>query len=476
MILTLLFLLMCVACVSAAVRTPQWFWTVNVGSIVLVQWGAAALHQNAEAINVGPFLGRVTDPALLGILVGVLYHAHRDDQEERGLQFVSRSPVGGITLCIFLFMAIKLLLSILFRSEDIMSTYGVSHSAGGIIAAAGDLRDSLAPFLPLLYVYAVRKSRDIRLLGWPTVVLVGILLLRAALGILIPDSGSVSDVADAQKRFIPSEDAINLTIFGFLLLFLRVQGLSRFWPPTLGGVALVVATLANHRSQWLALAAGLATLLLIVAFGPPIGRNPKPLRVGIAIALLTVATLVPASMYVAENRRGTLLPKFLGTRLLAFTDPSRDPDANFRERIWRSQIDQVGSDWLWGRPFGARAETLIGGRWYRSPSHSAYVSIYGTGGVILCVLTLLFWYRVVQIAWLRLLRHRRDKPMWPALVALTTSAYSLAYGSAYYFPLLGPALAVILTFDISPDPIAVNPPCYRTFKGPDVYLDSLEKA
>jgi hypothetical protein len=421
-------------------------------------------------------LGRATDPALLGMLIGSIYYARRDDHAGRGLQFLTRSPVGGITFCIFLFMAIKLLLSILFRNEDIMETYGVSHSAGGIVAAVGDLRDNLAPFLPLLYVYAARKSRELRLLGWPIVVLVGILLLKAALGILIPGSGSVATgVADPQERFIPSGDAIDLTTFGFLLFFLPVERLSRTSLSAMGVVALVVATVANHRSQWLALVAGLAVFLLILAFGPPIVRNLKPLRIGIAVALMTVAVLVPVGIYAAENRSGTLLPRFLVTRLLAFTDPSRDSDADFRERIWSSQIGQVGSDWPWGRPFGARAVTIWKGHWFSLPSHSAYISIYAAGGVILCVLTLLFWCRVVQIALRRLSRHQRDEPLWPAVMALVTTACSLAYGTAYYFPLLGPALAAILSFDYLPDPISVGPQRYYTFDGPDVNSEVLEK-
>jgi hypothetical protein len=255
-----------------------------------------------------------------------------------------------------------------------------------------------------------------------------------------------------------------------------VQGISRSWLSAIGVVALVVATIANHRSQWLGLICGLAVFLLIVVFAPPIVRNPKPLRVGIVVALLTIAVLVPAGMYATENRSGTLLPEFLVKRLYAFTDPSRDPDADFREKVWRSQIDQVGGDWPWGLPFGARTETLMKGRWFSVPAHSAYVSIYESGGVILCVLTLLFWYRVVQIALLRLLRHRFQEPIWPALLALTTTACSLAFGSAYFFPLLGPALAVILTFDYVPDPIPASPPPYRTLKEPDVYSGALERA
>jgi hypothetical protein len=491
MILTLLFALMCVACVYAAVRTPQWFWTVTVGSAILLERCGLALHQG-PSVKLGPLTTRVTDPAILAVLVGSIYHAHRDNQDEHGFQFLTRSPVGGITLCIFLFMAIKLLFSILFRSEDILASRIVSHTAGGIVAAVGDLRETLVPFLPLIYVYAARKSRDLQLLGWPIIVLVGILLANAAVGVVINGisgepqgptvvlsavlSGSAAASPDPEQRFIASEDAINLTIFGILLFFLPVQGISRSWLSAIGVVALVVATIANHRSQWLGLICGLAVFLLMVVLAPPIVRNPKPLRIGIVVALLTVAVLVPAGMYATENRSGTLLPEFLVKRLYAFTDPSRDPDADFREKVWRSQIDQVGGDWPWGLPFGARTETLLKGRWFSVPAHSAYVSIYVSGGAILCALTILFWCRVAQIALLRVLRHRLNERIWPALLALTTIASSLAYGTAYFFPLLGPALAVILTLDDSPDPISVNPPCYRTFKGPDVYLGHLEKA
>ncbi len=443
--LTSLFLVLCVACVYVSLRYPEWFWTATIGSTALLGVAAAAAHQNPDSIQLGFLSGRSTDPAVLAVLVGTVYHT-RKDPERWGAQFLTRSPVGLIAFAMCAFLLIKVLFSLMFRYDDIMASRGVSHAVGGIIAALGDVRDILLPYIPLVYVYAARKSRDFKLLGRPFIVLVLILLAKGLIGVLTPGNVPAGST-DVEHRFLPSDDAIHLTIFGFALFFLPVQKVGRSRLVLLGVTALIVATLANHRSQWLGLLAGLAVFLLIHTFGPRIVKNAKIVRVGFTAGLLLMAIIGIVAVHIVQDGNTRLLPSYLVKRLYAFTDPSRDPDADFREKLWQSRIEQVGDDWPWGRPFGARPETLMRGIWFPLPSHSAYVSMYEAGGVIFCFLAFLFWGRVVQVAWMGLARHQGSRPVWPPALALITAATSLAYGTAYFFPMLAPAFVVMLTFE-----------------------------
>ena len=443
---TLTFLVMSFACVYVAIRWPHWFWTTLVGSGAAIQMVAAVLHQKSTSIDVGPLSARSTDPAVLGVLVGSIYHARRD-RRFQGLQFLTRNPAGILVLSMLTFMFVKILVSVLFRSDDIMTSRIASHALGGLVAAVGDLRDELLPFLPIVFVYAARKSRNLRLLGDPILVLVLILLFKAMVGLFLPDPG----FGDTERRYITSEEAITLTIFGFVLLFLPVSRLGRRTTALLGVVALTVATLANHRSQWLAVAMGIVILGVVVSLGPPMVRNPKSVRLAMTAGGILLAILVPVALQAMESKGSdSVLPPFLVKRLYAFTNPAQDPDSNWRQRLWKSRIEAVGDDWPWGRPFGARPDTLLDGKWTSVPDHSAYVSMYEIGGVIFCTIAGLFWLRLLQIAALRLLRHGQGAVLWPAAIVMTTTAASLSYGSAYLFPLMGPALAAIMVFSTDP--------------------------
>jgi hypothetical protein len=77
------------------------------------------------------------------------------------------------------------------------------------------------------------------------------------------------------------------------------------------------------------------------------------------------------------------------------------------------------------------------------PDHSAYVSLYEMGGVILCVLVGLLWIRILQIAITRILRGKTIEEFWPPVVSLMIAACSLGFGTGYEFPLVGPALAIV---------------------------------
>jgi hypothetical protein len=73
--------------------------------------------------------------------------------------------------------------------------------------------------------------------------------------------------------------------------------------------------------------------------------------------------------------------------------------------------------------------------------------MFELGGVILGGLVFLFWGRLLQIAAGRVLRETEPARLWAATAAIMVIVASLAYGTAYTFPDIGPALALILVLD-----------------------------
>jgi hypothetical protein len=439
---TLLFLVLTLLAVYLACRRPPWFWAVFAGGPVLLAILGDFQHLDVYDIPIGPLQMRATDIGFIGVVAGVLYHGR-----STGLRFLSKKAGGRILGVIALFLILKVIFSVVACGDQIAANRTASHAAGGLVAAVGDLRDGLLALIAPLYVYASRRSRELRTLGWPIVVATCLLLLKAAVGIGI--TGRIwTGVNDTDQRYIASYDAITLTFLGWMLLFLPIPRLKPVFARTLGCVALIVATVANHRSQWMAIAAGFMVLLPVLMLGRPVLRNPKLSRValsGAAFALVaTLATLF--SLNDLSTRRSPLL-EAITVRLYAVTNPQKDPTAKWRDEIWTDRIEQIGNNWPWGRTLGDRLDTLVQGQWLNLPDHNAYVAMFELGGAILCGLALLFWGRLLQIAGRRVLRETEPARLWAATAAIMVTVASLAYGAAYPFPDIGPALALILVLD-----------------------------
>ena len=97
-----------------------------------------------------------------------------------------------------------------------------------------------------------------------------------------------------------------------------------------------------------------------------------------------------------------------------------------------------------GRLLGDRQQTLMNGTWLAVPNHNAYLTTFELGGVLLLGLMITLWGGLVIEAIKRMRANRRSSASWAPGVALAVIAASLAFGIAYDFPLIGPALATVL--------------------------------
>jgi hypothetical protein len=426
-------LLFSVLAVYVACFRPAWVWTMLIGSslvLELLSFGSGGL------IYVGGLQLRIGDPALFGVVIGTFYFLHRSS-----IGVLRRKPLILTLLLILGYLLLKVVWSLVFGQQTLASNQVASHALGGLVATVGELRDDLPAFLIPLYVYVAPGSRDLKKIALPLLVAAGLILMRAAGFIAI--TGQIWS-NNAEFRYVTAQEAIDLTVISFILLFITVPRVPKFWSRSIAGVALFTATFANHRSQWVGLAAGGAVLVVAILGGRPFIGNRKVNRLVFSSVILfsvgIAAAFTALGDYIARNS----LLSALSVRLYAITQPTKDADASWRQAIWHDRIQQVGENWPWGRFLGDRRLTLFHGSWLAVPDHSAYVTIYELGGVILCCLVGVFWVLVI-ITSLRFLRVANTaEQIWPPVIALSITACSLAFGSAYDFPLLGPVFSVIL--------------------------------
>jgi hypothetical protein len=289
---------------------------------------------------------------------------------------------------------------------------------------------------------------------WPFAVAIGAILLVAA--IRIAEAGQIWSNS-GEVRFLGADEALTLALLGFVLPFLGSSGPGRTALRALAFVAVAVAVLANSRSVWLGVSLGAVPLLLLIVFGKVQLSRDRTVR-----TLYTLAIALALVMGLAIVFFGNLaLQSFsdstgIGQRLLAITDPARDPDAAWRQELWKARVEQVGDDWLWGRQLGDRRLTLVGTTWVAFPNHNAYVTSFELGGLFLLGLVTAYWGALAAKA-VKLLRMNSSPSFsWQPALALVIIAMSLGYSVAYDFPSIGAAVATILLLNASGAPLFTN--------------------
>ncbi len=433
--MVLIALLIAAAVVSfAAIRSPRWFWATFASAPTALTIIGPLILLDPDHILLGPLQLRVWDPSAFGLLIGILYHFRG-----QGLRPLLREPGGMILRLVCGFLLLKVLMAVLFRDSTAANVVANSL-AGGSIAALGEIRDSfLAVFAPIYAILTVRKQTA-RYMGMPALFTVGIILLRAVTQ--IATTGTVWD-SSAEFRFINANEAVTLTILSLLLFFLSVNtSRSRAVFRSFACVGVVVALVANHRSEWVAAAAGFAVLSVLILSGKlTIGR--RGLAAPICIALLA-SLLIVAGVTAFSTVDNQLLAGSTGMqkRMLAVIDPSQDANASWRQDLWRDRIAQVGDNWLWGRQLGDRQLSYAGNYWTTVPNHNAYVTAFELGGLTMLTLMVLFFGTLARAA-MQLLRMKNSTSWQPAL-ALGIIAMCLGFGVAYDFPTIGPAIATLL--------------------------------
>jgi hypothetical protein len=387
-------------------------------------------------ISMGSVTLRTTDPGALGLLIGILYHARSG-----GLRQLRRQPGGAVLRVIVVFLVIKVLATFMFSGNSIESNAVANPLGGGLVAALGEVRDDLLAVL--LPVYVIVSSRHLKLsrMVVPFLAAIGIILVKALLTIV--DTGQIWS-STAENRFIGASEAITLTFLGFIIFFVPAAARRQRFFRFTACIAFIVALVANHRSQWLACILGVSVLLFLFMAGKLTLLKHRQSR-GLWTMAVPIAIMIGLAIMYSGNQStlgsGTT---GIGTRALAFTDPASDPDAAWRMALWLGRIEDANAHWAVGRFLGARPLTLLKGNWTAVPSHNAYLSAYDIGGVLLLGLVIALWGALVIEAIKGIRAAGPPSITWAPAVALGVVSASLAFGVAYDFPLIGPALATTL--------------------------------
>lgn len=447
----ILFALLVVGIVAAytACARPNWFWATFACAPFLIRIVAAAGNVNPNLIAVGPVSLRDADPCTLALVIGILYHGRK-----QGLRALRRQPGGMILVLICSFLAIKVVLAMMFGSASIASNEIANHSLGGAVAAVGEVRDSFMGLIAPIYAVLTARRLKVSSMTSPLVVAAGAILLVA--GIRITASGQMWST-NGEFRFLGADEAMMLALLSFVMPFLGPSGRALTARRVFAFVALAVAFLANSRSVWLGALLGGAILLLLMVLGKVRLSRNRSVRAlytfAITLALVTgLASVFSGSLGLQSFSEST----GIGQRLLAITNPDSDPDASWRQELWRARVEQVGDDWLWGRQLGDRQLSLVGRTWVTFPNHNAYVTAFELGGVFLFGLVIFYWGALAVRAVQLLRMNSPPSVSWQPALALAIVAMSLGYSVAYDFPAMGAALATILLINASSPPLFTN--------------------
>jgi hypothetical protein len=422
-----------------ACTRPEWFLPAFIAFPTILEVIIIASGGDASLIAAGPVTLRMVDPSALALLFGIMYHSynHRPGRHLwRGAKL--------FTILIAVFLGVKVVLAVLSGSlgdTDVVANAVANKLGWGGVAALGEVRDDFLSLLVPLYVVVCGNRLKLYRLLTPMLVAMIIIVLKAVINIAM--SGQVWS-SDGRFRYITADEAVTLTIFALCIFLLLKRGGGTRIKQGFAIACFLLALLANHRSQWLAASLGCAVLLLVLASGkwsPFRNRTTgEVLRVVVALAMLGA---IGAASLLSIHRGVTDISGTSG-RLTAFTDPERDPTASWRLRLWTDRLEQSREHIILGRQLGDRRPSLIDGAWLYVPNHNAYVTAIELGGISLLTIVVIFWGSLVLDALRQLKGAARHSRYNAPAVALAVSVASLSFATAYDFPLLGPAVALLL--------------------------------
>lgn len=419
-----------------AFKRPWWFISFALIFPVLYDIGMVAqgLTDEYALVYLGPIGIRATDPVAAGLVLGL------------ASALPSRKRLGRLKTTDswpFLLICSYILLKVISSTLQGVPTGIGNQLGGGVVAALGEARDAFLPLLFPLY-FAMFIDRDSIRGGFLFMAATAgsAILLRTLAFVLA--TGAVWGI-DPEYRYIRASDAISLTIVGFFLLMVPCRNEGKKFPRWLGAFLVILATLANHRSQWLGLLLGSGAYLMLYALG--VGRDisvrTKIYYISFAMILLPffilLTPLETVEQFLKDNSE-------VAVRLRALTDYEQDDDSSWRYQLWTARVNYVGRDWLSGRQLGDRRPVILHNTVVTVPNHSTYVTLYELGGALMCSLYFVAISILVKRTWKRLLA-RNSSPFDRAFLNFSVVSIICLHGwmIAYdMYSMLGIMIGVLL--------------------------------
>ena len=235
-------------------------------------------------------------------------------------------------------------------------------------------------------------------------------------------------------RFITSYESL---IISFALLALIVSNMSR--NVFLKGVVIknvtLIALLAaviftQHRSVWVAMAAGLVYACLLL----------RRLSIKLVLAGIVVLLLMVFLAPFIENTLSVDIFESVRKSAAFITNPSSDPTGSWRVIGWKQEIEAAMKNPIFGQGLGGYSSWVANRKLLRVAVHNGYIMYFSKFGLIGCVLffTGLFcWYRGM-ISYLRLEKNKLNKFLGQIILVciFTHLIYSIFYSFSIFFWIL----------------------------------------
>lgn len=300
----------------------------------------------------------------------------------------------------------------------------------GLIAAFGEMRDLFSPIFLILYVviYLDPKSfrRAMSLIAMMAPLSIGVISLFNIIRI-----GGVRFDSAGRDRFIGAGTSLILAFAAFYLLLVaggRRERRSYF--VALSFALFGIVGMSNHRSVWLATAAGLGTFGILLALSWIPVRNISYWYVALLTTSALFCGIIVLCLSSVGNQGSITGVATLDERLGAFTNSRNDANASWRMKLWEERLRELGSNWFFGRPMGARVAVEIGGQERMEGDHNAYVSMFETGGAVLLSLYALGLSLAIRQSriWIRVRDDNQQRMRALVIVGLVAShVYFVAY-------------------------------------------------
>lgn len=291
-----------------------------------------------------------------------------------------------------------------------------SASTSGIVSSVGEFKRTFQAFLVVPYICIFfRTPRQQRVLLYTLLTLSFIMI---AIGLW---NGGIKEqfAISSKTRWLVAQSNLALLWGAIALLIVRRQDLLKGRIATysvLMLLAIVLTIVCNHRSVWMAGAAGFVALLL---------TDQLSISTAVKVGLVTLCALIGLDFAYA----GVDLFEFIQSRLTAFTSVQNDPTANWRLEVWTEALRQSREHWFLGKGLGSYFSLeLTGGRTATTSLHNLYIQLYYQLGVV----GLLLYLGQLSTTYWFLWRARRAGQGPIEAVIVTTAIIVLSGASVFY--------------------------------------------
>ena len=383
------------------------YLALNHPSLTVILFVILSLYARSLE-SVFPFLDRTVtvssinirfwDPIIFGMIFALVWKIPSGDRRVQ-TAFRKSFPFLGI-LFLILFLQI-------FRT---IGNFGF-NTLGEFRTYYGQL--ILVPYLCAFMTTPEKRLRMLKVLLWISFLMIPVSIINA---LFSPSAefGTSWGIATSAMTLLQG-----LIVF-YIFTERSIINIKLYWYIPIVILSGFIIVFTSHRSVWLAATAGLVALFFMQRI------NIKNL----VTACLLILLLVSAAFF-GFKKAGHLPQNYVSSRMMAFTNPSKDPTSNWRILLMKEAIKDIKQNPLIGVGLGRHFNLVIGPHreLVTTSPHNLYVSIPFQIGIPGLLAYLIF----VGLLFFRFKTNRRLTSLVPLdRTLLTTGTVILVSMHAFY--------------------------------------------